>query len=51
MSEDEVVYYGLDDMYHSAVMTGFAVPATGTDIDTGETVLLVNHCGEWTQEP
>jgi len=43
------VYYGLDDMYHSAVITGFSQPATATDVDTGEVVMLAYYCGEWTQ--
>jgi len=42
-------YYGLDSHWHSAVITGFSEPATATDVDTGEVVILAYYCGEWTQ--
>jgi len=50
IQDDEIEsYYGFDDLYHSAVITGFSHPATATDVETGETVTLAYYCGEWIQ--
>jgi hypothetical protein len=49
IDDETTAYYGLDDEYHEAVMTGFSHPATATDVETGEIVRLVYYCGEWSQ--